>query len=134
MQLQPQSFRPNILSSEHVPWSGIDLVSESTKKPPTRDVYEESSTSGELESTKFCSILRKRRSAQRMDGQTFMPLESFHAILEATLPGRLPFGLLPWRPYVHPVIFVHRVEGLDRGLYVLLRDVSQKEESSSGYA
>ena len=128
MQLQLQPFHPNILSSEHVPWAGIDLVSESTKKPPTRGVYEESSTSGELESTKFCPILRKRRSAQRMDGQTFMPLECFHAILEATLPGKLPFGLLPWRPYVHPVIFVHRVKDLDRGLYVLLRDVSQKED------
>ena len=127
MELHPQPFRPNILSSAACPWPGIDLVSEATKKPPTRDVYAESSTSGELESTKFCHILRKRRSAQRMDGQTFMPLESFHAILEATLPGRLPFGLLPWRPYVHPVIFVHRVEGLDSGVYVLLRDVSQKE-------
>ena len=127
MELQTQSFRPNILSSVHVPWAGIDLVSEATKKPPTMDVYAGSSTLGELESTKYCPILRKRRSAQRMDGQTVMPLESFHAILEATLPGRIPFGLLPWRPHVHPVIFVHRVEGLDRGLYVLLRDVSQKE-------
>jgi SagB-type dehydrogenase family enzyme len=127
MELQPQSFRPNILSSEHVPWAGIEKVNEATKKPPTRDVYAGSSTFGELESTKFCRHLRKRRSAQRMDKETFMPLESFHAILEAILPGRVPFCLPPWRPYIHPVIFVHRVEGLDRGLYVLLRDISQKE-------
>jgi hypothetical protein len=57
------------------------------------------------------SILRKRRSAQAMDGKTSMQRESFHAILEAALPKQLPSGLLPWRPRIHPVIFVHRVEG-----------------------
>ena len=46
-----------------------------------------------------------------MDGKTSMQRESFHAILEAALPKQLPSGLLPWRPRIHPVIFVHRVEG-----------------------
>ena len=129
MEMQPQYFCPNTLSPEHVTWSKIDMVSEATKKPATRDIYEQSPNFSEPELTKYCHILRKRRSAQRMDGKTFMPLVGFRAILEATLPwrGRMPAGLLPWRPCIHPIIFVHRVEDLDRGLYILLRDASQKK-------
>jgi len=44
------------------------------------------------------------------------------------MPRAAPFGLLPWRPRVHPVFFVHRVEGLEKGLYIWLRDAAQKEE------
>jgi len=44
------------------------------------------------------------------------------------MPKVSPFGLLPWKPLVHPVIFVHRVEGLGNGLYIWLRDAGQKEE------
>ena len=128
MDLQTLPVRPNTLSPEHIPWPQIDLVSEAAKKPPTRDVYAGFSTSSDKATPKFCRILRKRRSAQAMDGQTSMPLDSFHAILEAALPGSAPFGILPWRPYVHPVIFVHRVEGLESGLYILLRDAAEKEK------
>jgi SagB-type dehydrogenase family enzyme len=125
--LQTLQVRPNTLSPEHIPWPQIDLVSEAVKKPPTRDVYAGFSTSSDKATPKFCRILRKRRSAQAMDGQTSMPLDSFHAILEAALPGSTPFGILPWKPYVHPVIFVHRIEGLESGLYILLRDAAEKE-------
>ena len=63
----------------------------------------------------YSHLLRLRRSAQVMDGRSSMPLHSFFAILRAAMPGVAPFGLLPWKPCVHPVIFVHRVEGLERG-------------------
>ena len=127
MDLQTRSVRPNTLSPEHIPWPEIDLVSGATKKPPTTDAYAGFSSTSDQMPAEFCRILRKRRSAQAMDGKTSMELESFHAILEAALPKELPSGLLPWRPHVHPVIFVHRVEDLERGLYILLRDLRQKE-------
>ncbi len=38
------------------------------------------------------------------------------------LPGAPPFETLPWAPEVHPVFFVHRVEGLEPGVYALRRD------------
>jgi SagB-type dehydrogenase family enzyme len=128
MDLQLLPVIPNALSPEHISWPQIDLVSEAAKKPPTRDVYAGFSTWDDNEAPKFCRILRKRRSAQAMDGQTSMPRESFHAILEATLPGRVPFNTLPWKPYVHQVIFVHRVDGLESGLYILLRDEAAKDD------
>ena len=126
--LQSRSVRPNALSKDHIQWVEIDKVSEATKKPPTLDTYPEVISSSELLSTKFCHVLRRRRSAQVMDENAFMPLESFYAILEAIFPGNLPFGFLPWKPYIHPIIFVHRVRDIDLGLYILLRDVSVKEK------
>jgi nitroreductase len=55
--------------------------------------------------------------------------EAFYKILYKTLAGlkRLPFNTLPWKPLVHLVLFVHRVEELAPGLYVLVREPSQKE-------
>ena len=127
MELQTLPVVANTLSPEHALWPEIDLVSEAAKKPATVDVYAGFSATNDRTTSKFCRVLRKRRSAQAMDGKTSMKLESFHAILEAALPVRSPSGLLPWRPYIHPVIFVHRVEDLEPGLYILLRDPGQKE-------
>ena len=36
-------------------------------------------------------------------------------------PGVVPWDALPWAPHVHPVLFVHRVENLAAGLYLLER-------------
>jgi nitroreductase len=63
-----------------------------------------------------------------MDGKTSMPLSEFWRILRATLPDRVPFSLLPWDPMVHLVLFLHRVDDLDKGLYVLVRDRSETEQ------
>lgn len=123
LKLQREPARANILSSQHVSWAWIDRVCETAKKPPTHDVYSASSpppdrgrTHTDLTS-RYSQMLRMRRSAQVMDGMSSMPLESFFAILQAALPRASPFSLLPWKPRVHPVIFVHRVEGLEKGLY-----------------
>jgi hypothetical protein len=58
-----------------------------------------------------------------MDGVTALPSAAFFAMLERLLPrpGVPPWDVLPWTPRVHPVLFVHRVEGLARGLYLLDR-------------
>jgi SagB-type dehydrogenase family enzyme len=134
LKLQREPVRANILSLQHVPWTWIDLVSEAAKKPPTSYVYSASFSSpgtgrAQTDLTSIhCRLLRLRRSAQVMDGRSSMPLHSFFAILRAAMPRASPFGLLPWKPCVHPVIFVHRVEGLEKGLYIWLRDATQKEE------
>ena len=41
--------------------------------------------------------------------------------------GQIPFATLPWRPRVDLLLFVHRVEGVPPGLYILLRDPGRKE-------
>ena len=127
IELQALPVIANILSPEHILWPEIDLVSEAAKKPPTREVYAGFSATIDQASSKFCHVLRRRRSAKALDGKTSLPIDAFHAILESALPVKSPSCLLPWRPHIHPVIFVHRVEDLERGLYILLRDPRQKE-------
>ena len=34
----------------------------------------------------------------------------------------MPWDVLPWDPAIHLMLFVHRVEGLEAGLYMLARD------------
>ncbi len=68
-------------------------------------------------------LIRQRRSAVDFDGVTSIPLETFLAILDATLPRRdsPPFDAWQFAPRLHLILFVHRVTGLDPGLYVWLR-------------
>jgi hypothetical protein len=45
-------------------------------------------------------------------------------MLDMTLPrtGMVPWSTVAWPPRIHLLLFVHRVEGLAPGLYVLLRN------------
>jgi hypothetical protein len=62
-----------------------------------------------------------------MDGKTSIPLDTFYGILKRTLPqaAGTPFDTLPWQPHLHLALFVHRVDDLTPGLYLLVRDDSQ---------
>jgi nitroreductase len=63
-----------------------------------------------------------------MDPKGTISRDAFYKILLKSLaePGKLPYGTLPWRPAVHLVLFVHRVEGLAPGLYLLVRDAEEQ--------
>jgi hypothetical protein len=63
-----------------------------------------------------------------MDPRVSTNRDTLYRILYKTLPGpeRIPFTTLSWPPVVHLVLFVHRVEDLAPGLYLLLRDREQK--------
>ena len=64
-----------------------------------------------------------------MDGRTAIDRDAFYRVLARTLPraGAAPFAMLPWPPHVHLAIFVHRVAGLEPGLYFLARDPAQTD-------
>jgi nitroreductase len=68
-------------------------------------------------------LIRQRRSAVDFDGVTSISHETFLAILDTTLPRTFapPFDAWPFPPHLHLVLFVHRVRGLDPGLYLWLR-------------
>jgi nitroreductase len=74
-------------------------------------------------------IVRKRRSAIEMDGQTRISRERFYNMLSRTLAStdNVPFNVLPWEPLTHLVLFVHRVDDLEPGLYILVRHPAEKE-------
>ena len=123
----------NRLSPRHVDWNLIDRAAEASRKPRTRDAYADEPPAGaplpafEGEAS-LRRVVRTRRSAQAFDGRSRMALSDLHRVLLRTLPapGAAPFDALPWSPRVDLFLFVHRVEGLDEGLYCLLRDPSRE--------
>ena len=128
---------PNRLSPEHGQhWPVIDEVAEATRKtePPlagfwhTPTLVNHSLAAGDSPLT-LRPILAQRRSAVALDGHTGLRREAFFQILLKTIPGKgqVPFTMLPWRPRIDLLLFVHRVEGVPPGLYVLLRDPARKE-------
>ena len=67
-------------------------------------------------------VILQRRSAQAFDGESVMPHAVFRRLLSGLLPGGAPvWTLWPYTPRVHPVLLVHRVEGVAPGLYVMPR-------------
>jgi hypothetical protein len=119
---------PNALSSEHVEWPAIDDVAIATRKMrvlPKELVWTgpEGPSVGNACSSPALHLIRSRRSAVHMDGTTALSTTVFFAMLERLQPRRgvPPWDVLPWAPRVHPVFFVHRVDGLPRGLYLLGR-------------
>lgn len=128
---------PNALSAERVPWEIIYRTASRVRKPATeerefdyghRPFYRGSPSSFSAE-----EIIRKRRSAVAYDGRGFLTAEQFFAILDRTLPrnGCAPFDAGIGEPCAHLLIFLHSVQGLDPGLYFLLRDEAALSEIKS---
>ena len=75
------------------------------------------------------TLIRQRRSCLALDGKTSISAETFYRMLDSLLPrpGVPPWDTLPWEPRLHLGIFVHRVRGLTRGLYLLERNATVHE-------
>jgi hypothetical protein len=133
------SGSPNRLSAEHVQWRDIELAHDATPKGRTGPA-----ASG----TEFAAfdlvmppvdlpaatIFRQRRSAVDFDAVTSIPAEVFYTMLEPLLPraGGPPWNAWPWAARVHLALFVHRVDDLEPGLYVFLRDPAALGSLKSG--
>ncbi len=122
---------PNRLSESHHDWPVIEQVSTATQRVeyPRETYWHEEAHHDPFEAVAERLIparrlLRQRRSAVAMDAESSLSQESFFGMLGrlAAVPGRGPLASLPWKPSVHLVLFVHRVQGLQPGLYVLVRD------------
>ncbi len=120
--------KPNRLSKEHVRWEIIYEVAEASKKPKTEDLQikllKEPLAFTEKSNYKASEIIRKRRSAVAYDRKTFMKKETFLSILDKTLERiRVsPFDIELNEPQINLAIFVHRVSGLEQGLYFYVRN------------
>jgi len=68
-------------------------------------------------------IIRQRRSAVAFDGVSSISKDQFCTMLDKTIPREAcaPFDLGLTDSCVHLLLFVHRVTGLEPGLYFLLR-------------
>ena len=75
-------------------------------------------------------VIRQRRSALAFDGKTSISVGTFFTMLARVMPRvdrepcqrPMPWDVLPWEPAIHLVLFVHRVNGIAPGLYMLVRD------------
>ena len=123
---------PNQLSPSHLDW-GIENTAAAAHKPRGRQQYERlegpsASWSVDRRPVSLRKIIRQRRSAVAMDRKTRISRDTFYRILQRTVasPGGIPFSTLPWTPHIHLALLVHRVDDLPSGLYVLVRDASQR--------
>ena len=75
-------------------------------------------------------IIHQRRSLLACDGRTSIAAARFFRMLERVMPRveleiarrPVPWDAIPWQPAIHFGIFVHRVEGIEPGLYAMARD------------
>ena len=123
---------PNHLSPSHVDW-GVEEAATAARPPRERRRYEQLQTPPtpyppESRPVSLRQVIRQRRSAVSMDKVTRLTRDAFYRMLFKTLPvhGAVPFSTLPWKPHIHLAVFVHRVDDLPTGLYVLVRDPSQQ--------
>ena len=119
---------PNRLSAEHVDWGIIDRVQQASQSGGSV-VLQTSSISNPSDSSLSSAftaeaIIRRRRSAQNYERQgSRTDLATFSHALEKTLPmNGCPFDVFPFEAQVHLAIFVHAVENLEPGLYMLVRN------------
>jgi len=125
----PMAGDPNQLSPGHQLWPIIDEVAEASARvePPPKSYWEPHSEKQvpprRSNGISARQIIRQRRSAVAMDGRSGLDRKSFYGMLERVLGKQapVPFDSLPWKPAIHLVLFVHRVDGLDAGLYVFIR-------------
>ncbi len=128
--------RPNRLSSSHVEWELIDAVAQACMKPTTAaadlgtmPVFPEVPTATPTTAASARQIIRQRRSAVALDGKTVISKNQFYAILSRVLPDshQVPWNTIGPPVSVHLGLFVHRVTGLEPGLYCFVRSPEQEE-------
>jgi SagB-type dehydrogenase family enzyme len=114
--------RASQLSEDHVQWTFIDEVARATEDAghvapasptlPARPAYP-------------AHVILQRRSAVSLDGRSSIDAARFFAMLARVMPDAgSPWDALWWDARIHLALFVHRVTGVDPGLYLLARNPS----------
>jgi hypothetical protein len=123
--------KANRLSLDRVDWAEIAAVEKAAVKPSTAPLPLLDSaaiSTPALEPARdvprAAAIIRQRRSAVDMDARTGLSLDAFFGMLARTLPDRPhpPWTAIDFPPRILLCLFVHRIEELSPGLYVLVRD------------
>ena len=126
--------KANQLSTDHHRWDIINEVHRASIKPDT-ELSTFIAPSEFSNPTKYeCGfsayqVIKKRRSAVDMDGETSITKEQFYQIF---LRVSSSFQGVPWSPTVHLGLFVHRVKGIPSGLYMLIREKNMLEVFKAG--
>ncbi len=129
----PCAGTPNRLSGHHRDWEIIGTAFAAAEKDQTDPFVCRPGPALSVETSparNAVEILRQRRSAQAYDGKTGMTKAAFLGILDRTVPRRgcAPFDACPGAVGVHLLLFVHRVSGLEPGVYLFCRERSHLPE------
>ncbi len=120
--------RAHQLSEDHVKWTIIDEVAAATRDPG-RDVvsapYLPAPPAPPVPPAYPAALVLQRRSAVALDGHSSIDAASFFQMLARVMPSAAPpWDAIWWDARIHFVLFVHRVDGVAPGLYVLARNPS----------
>ena len=128
---------PNALSSRHHDWPILSFVSEAIAAFEWSPMISRAVLTSEAtplpegmrsaRSKSVLEVLRGRRSAVAMDGETSLPVDEFYRLLWRVHPKRNAgfFQDLPFGCQTAMVLFVHRVTGVPPGLYLFSRGDEQ---------
>jgi SagB-type dehydrogenase family enzyme len=123
--------RASQLSADHVEWTFIDEVARATATdgvgglplPDVRPVLGSVAEDRPPRMIDARALILQRRSAVAFDGRSTLAQAVFFEMLSRVMPDRYPlWNIVWWRPRIHLAMFVHRVDGLAPGLYLLARD------------
>jgi SagB-type dehydrogenase family enzyme len=113
----------NQLSEDHVQWTFIDEIAVATRAPGRLIPPAHPALPAHLASPTYpAPLLLQRRSALALDGRSPIDADRFFAMLSRVMPGvGAPWDAVWWTARIHLVLFVHRVDGVEPGLYLLPR-------------
>ena len=124
------SGRASQLSEDHVEWTFIDEIARATEGSRPRDGLRPSPNDPVgppsqdpcplpiRDGLDARQLILQRRSALAFDGHSSIDAEAFFAMLSRVMPGpQPPWDALWWDARIHLALFVHRVDGVDPGLY-----------------
>lgn len=122
--------KANRLSASHVEWSVIAEAERAAWKERTQAGHAETGLApGPLPNRALSAeqIIQQRRSCLSLDGVTSLPAPALFRMLARVVPSLTPVPFDAFQtselrvPRIHLVLFIHRVDGLPSGLYVLPR-------------
>jgi SagB-type dehydrogenase family enzyme len=121
----------NALSRSQVEWPIIDGVAAATRLQESGIGNQDSGLQGNQgpdtaarnreAQPRARQIILQRRSAVAFDARSSLPADAFFAMLRRLDACGPPWDAIEWTPQVHLAIFVHRVEGIEPGIYAYLR-------------
>lgn len=128
--------RANRLSRSHVRWPLIEEVEAASWKSSVERTFVDVSALPVVDRTRRAAgsdvgkLFHQRRSALAFDGRTSIAADALFSMLARVMPAaERDFGLrpppwdaLPWPPAIDLALFVHRVQGLAPGIYLLARE------------
>lgn len=121
--------KANRLDPRHLyRWDAVDAMARLDKPPPAAEPLAGplpalSRTPGDPSAVK---VIRRRRSARAFNPEKAIAAETFYRLLDSCRPrpGTGPWDLYQGPSRLHLLCFVHRVEELPPGLYLLAADPS----------